>query len=438
MKELNRTISSALNQWKMDPRRKILLIRGARQVGKTFSIRKLGRDFDHLLEINLEDSKEVHSLFDGDMDVQKIIQTIAVQFNVPVIAGKTLVFFDEIQACPNTIRSLRYFYEKIPDLHVVAAGSLLEFALEEIPSFGVGRIQTLFMYPLTFHEFLSAIHPTLIPFIEKANAQNPLEQTLHRLASDYYKTYQVIGGMPEVVSEYIQSGDFLRCTRLLDNLIQSFQTDFSKYKKRAPVQTLRNIFCSIATQAGGKFIYKHASPELDSKTVKSALELIIQAGLAYKISHTSASGLPLGGQINPRKFKVLPLDSGVYQRLLGLNLKDYLLADDIQLMNKGSLAEVSAGIQFMHLQSSILQPQLYYWHREAKSSNAEIDYLIQQGSTIIPIEVKAGTKGQMQSMFLFLKEKNLKFGIRLSMENFSQFGSIVTVPLYAIKSLMEP
>ncbi len=435
MNMLNRTISTTLKQWKTDTHRKVLMVRGARQVGKTFSIRNLGNEFDHFLEINFDENKDIHSLFESDLDVQKIIQTIAVQYNVPIIAGKTLLFFDEIQACPNAIRSLRYFYEKTPDLHVIAAGSLLEFVLEEIPSFGVGRIQTLFMYPLTFHEFLWAIHPSLIPLIDKASAKNPLEQNLHKLAADYFKTYQLIGGMPEVVNEYLQTGDYLRCTRLLDNLIQSFQTDFAKYKKHAPIQTLRNVFNSIARQAGGKFIYKHAAPELDSKTIKSALELIIQAGLAYKIPHTSASGLPLGGQINPRKFKILPLDSGIYQRLLGLNLKDYFLTDDIHLMNKGNLAEVTAGVQLVHHQLPIVQPQMYYWHREAKSSNAEIDYIIQIGSQILPIEVKAGTKGQMQSMYLFLKEKKLKRGVRLSMENFGEYNSIMTIPLYAINSL---
>jgi len=436
MNVLPRTITSALKRWKSESHRKVLMIRGARQVGKTFTVRQLGQDFEHLLEINFDEDKNIHSLFEGNMDVQKIIQTLAVQYNTPVISGKTLVFFDEIQACPNAIRSLRYFYEKIPDLHVVAAGSLLEFALGEIPSFGVGRIQTLFMYPLTFHEFLTAIHPSLPPLIDAANAEKPLEQSLHHLASDYFKTYQIIGGMPQVVSEYLETGDYLKCQQLLDNLIQSFQTDFAKYKGRYSVQSLRNVFQSIAHQAGKKFIYSHVAPNMDLKTIRSALELLIQAGLAYKIPHTSASGLPLGGQINPRKFKVILLDPGIYQRSLGLNLKEYFSTNDIQLVNKGSLAEITAGIQLLHHQMPFIQPQLYYWHREARSSNAEIDYIIQQRDKIVPIEVKAGTKGQMQSMFLFLKQKHLKYGIRLSMENFSKHGSIYSVPLYATKSLV--
>lgn len=437
MNELKRSIAHYLEHWQSSSNRKTLLIRGARQVGKTYSVRKLGEKFNHFLEINFEDHKGIHQLFDADMDVSRIIQTLAVQFDVPVIPQKTLVFFDEIQACPNAIRSLRYFYEKLPDLHIVAAGSLLEFALEEIPSFGVGRIQSMFMYPLTFHEFLEAFHPTLPPVIEKSNFNNPLPANLHTMAVDYFKTYQVIGGMPEVVAEFINSGDYMKCSQLLDNLIQSFQADFAKYRKHVPMGTLRNIFHSIAIQAGGKFIYQRAAPELDIKTIKPALELILMAGLAYKVLHTSAVGLPLGGQINPRKFKILPLDSGIYQRLLGLHLGDYLLLDHIQLINKGNLAEITAGIQLMHHQLPTLQPQLYYWHRESKSSNAEIDYVIQQQATIVPIEVKAGTKGQMQSMFLFLKEKKLTRGIRLSLENFGQYDSIYTVPLYAIKSVVK-
>ena len=437
MDELKRSITHYLEHWRNNSNRKALLIRGARQVGKTYSVRKLGENFNHFLEINFEDHIGIHQLFDADMDVSKIIQTLAVQFDVPVIPQKTLVFFDEIQACPNAIRSLRYFYEKLPDLHIIAAGSLLEFALEEIPSFGVGRIQSVFMYPLTFQEFLEAIHPSLPPIIEKSNSNNPLPANLHTTAVDYFKTYQVIGGMPEVVAEFIDSGDFLKCNQLLDNLIQSFQADFAKYRKHVPTGTLRNIFHSIAIQAGGKFIYQHAAPELDIKTIKPALELILLAGLVYKVPHTNATGMPLGSQINPRKFKILPLDSGIYQRLLGLQLGDYLLQNHIQLINKGNLAEITAGIQLMHHQLPTSQAQLFYWHRESKSSNAEIDYVIQQRDSIVPVEVKAGTKGQMQSMFLFLKEKKLTRGIRLSLENFGHIDSIDIVPLYAIKSVVE-
>ncbi|MBT3495625.1 MAG: AAA family ATPase [Candidatus Marinimicrobia bacterium] len=437
MKSIKRSIENALSSWKTTTNRKVLMLRGARQVGKTFSIRKFGQKFDRILEVNFDDNTNIHSLFGGDMDVQNIIQTLSVQYNIPIIEGTTLVFFDEIQACPNAIRSLRYFYEKMPDLHVVAAGSLLEFALEEIPSFGVGRIQTLFMYPLTYHEFLSEIHPSLPPIIDAADSNNPLENNLHQLACDYFKTYQIIGGMPEVVSEYLETGNYLNCTQLLDNLVQSFQTDFAKYKKRSPLEALKLVFQSIAKQAGNKFIYKHVAPELEHKTIKSALQLLLQAGLIYKIHHSGSSGIPLGSQINPKKFKILPFDSGIYQRLLGLNLKDYFLKNNLELINKGSLAEVTAGIQLMHHQSSLLQPQLYYWHREAKSSNAEIDYIIQQDGNIIPIEVKAGTKGQMQSMFLFLNSKNLDRGIRLSLENYSRNDRIENIPLYAIKSLLD-
>jgi len=243
--------------------------------------------------------------------------------------------------------------------------------------------------------------------------------------------------MPEVVAEFINSGDYLKCCNLLDNLIQSFQTDFAKYRKHVPMLTLQNIFHSMAIQAGGKFIYQHAVPELDIKTIKPALELILLAGLAYKVPHTSASGIPLGSQTNPRKFKILPLDSGIYQRLLGLKLGDYLLQNHIQLVNKGSLAEITAGIQLMHHQQPTMQAQLYYWHRESRNSNAEIDYVIVQQDSIVPVEVKAGTKGQMQSMFLFLKEKKLSRGIRLSLDNFGQMDSIDIVPLYAISSLVQ-
>ncbi|MBC8346346.1 MAG: AAA family ATPase [Candidatus Marinimicrobia bacterium] len=433
---MKRTISKTLDLWKSSEYRKVLLVRGARQVGKTYSVRELGKEFPYFLEINFEEDQTIHSLFDGNLDVQKIIQNLALQNNIPVIPGKTLVFFDEIQSCPRAIQSLRYFYEKIPDLHIIAAGSLLEFTLEEIPSFGVGRIQSLFMYPLTFNEYLAEIHSSLMPILEEAGITQPVEEPIHHLLSDYYKTYQLIGGMPEVVSTYLRTGDLLLCMQKLDNLVVSFTDDFSKYKKRSPVNILKDVFNSIAHQGGKKFIYNHASDHSGIKAIHGALDLLIQAGLAYKIPHTSASGLPLGAQINQKKFKIIPLDSGIYQRLMGMDLRAYSLANNIQVVNKGSLAEITTGIQLIHNQSPLTRPELYYWHRESKSSNAEIDYVIQHGNNIMPIEVKAGTKGQMQSMHLFLKEKNLKKGIRISMENFGRYGAISIVPLYAVKSML--
>jgi predicted AAA+ superfamily ATPase len=188
-------------------------------------------------------------------------------------------------------------------------------------------------------------------------------------------------------------------------------------------------------QAGGKFTYANVDSASSSHSLKSALEMLVQAGLAYKIHHTSARGLPLGAQVNPKRFKVILFDVGLHQRLLGLDLKEYLVSDEFEAVNKGNLAEVLAGLELIGNAPPTNRPPLYYWHRESRASNAEIDYLIQRGKDIVPIEVKAGRKGQMQSMFIFLKERNLKSGIRVSLENFGRYGNIDVIPLYAIGGL---
>ncbi|MBC8255754.1 MAG: ATP-binding protein [Candidatus Marinimicrobia bacterium] len=434
---INRKIQKHLLHWKEDKKHKVLLLRGARQVGKTYSIRELGKTFPHYIEINLDENPDIHYLFEGQLNPQKIYSTLSVLSSVPIIPGKTLIFFDEIQACPNAIRSLRYFYEQFPDLHVVAAGSLLEFVLSEIPSFGVGRISSMYLFPLTFEEFLTAIHSKLIPVIRNANSDYPIEDILHNQLLEYYRIYQLIGGMPEVIAAYLGEKDLLKCMTILDNLISSLQDDFAKYKKRSPVALLREVFQSTAIQAGGKFVFKNGSAFTTGKSVKTSLELLNQAGLIYKIPHTSANGLPLGAEVNWKKFKVIPFDSGIYQRLLGFSLKDYFTTETALLNNAGSLAEVAAGLQLMYCQNPFIRPELYYWHREAKNSNAEVDFVIQLGSDIVPIEVKAGTKGQMQSIQLFMDKRKLKRGIRTSLENFSHYGKIDVIPLYAIGMLNQ-
>jgi len=237
--------------------------------------------------------------------------------------------------------------------------------------------------------------------------------------------------MPEVVNNYIDKKNLKRCQELIDVLITSLNDDFAKYNKKAPVILLKEVFHSIAMQAGMKFKYSNIESGENHKKCKLALDLLVQAGLAYKIFHTSARGVPLGAQINIKKFKVLMFDSGVYQRLQGLSLSDHIIADFQSIINKGNLAEIVAGLEIIRSWPSYSTPELYYWHRESRSSNAEIDYVISKNNTIIPIEVKAGTRGQMKSLHIFMKERNIKRGLRVSHENFADYEKISTLPLYA-------
>lgn len=235
---LIRHVDRYLQEWKADSNRKPLLVRGARQVGKSSAIRNLGKTFTYFIEINIEKQESVHRLFGGNIDVKSICSQISAIFNTPVVAGETLLFLDEIQASKHVIASLRYFYEDFPELHVVAAGSLLEFALQELPSFAVGRVRSLYMYPFSFDEFLSAQKLDVqINFKQEADFMHPLPDALHQQMAAQLRTFYLVGGMPEAVCEWVSTSDFARCAAVHSDILDTLQDDFGKYLKSA------NFFC---------------------------------------------------------------------------------------------------------------------------------------------------------------------------------------------------
>jgi len=435
---LERKVDQELLLWSKNEDRKPLLLRGARQVGKSTAIRALSAHFDHYLEVNFEEQKQVHNLFLGNLSPQDLCENLSLLYNIPIVPGKTLMFFDEIQACPNAISSLRFFYEKMSDLHLIAAGSLLEFALEELSSFGVGRVRSMFMYPFSFDEFLVANNESLLLEAKlKALPENPLTEPLHQKLLGYLKRFLIIGGMPEVVASYVGGKSMIDCQSVLDDLVISLKTDFSKYKQRVPISRISEVFESVVQQSGGKFVFSKAATEANLKQIKVAIDLLIMAGLVYPVTHSSANGIPLGAESDPKKRKMLLFDTGIFQRLLGLNVAEVLISDQFSMINKGSLAELFVGLELLKSGSCYQQHSLFYWQREALNANAEIDYLIQKKQDLLPIEVKAGTKGSMQSLFLFLKEKNKSSGVRFSLENFAAYDQIRVFPLYAVSNLVN-
>ncbi len=412
------------------------MLRGARQVGKTHAIRHLAASFNNHLEVNLEEERSIHSFFEGSLDPVRICEKFSNYYNEPITPGETLLFLDEVQACPDAIRALRFFYEKMPELHVVAAGSLLEFVLEQIPSHGVGRISSLFMYPMNFQEYLECIgEDGPLRMMLQASPTNPLEPAFHHRLLDALKVYLLIGGMPEVVRTYVETRNLKQCREVLSDLLVTLRDDFAKYKERLPLSRLHDVFESIVFQAGSKFKYSAVNPQVHSVHIKEALNLLIKAGLAYKIFHTDARGLPLGAQVNSKKFKVMLVDIGLHQRVLGLDVSEYLVSNDFDVINKGSLAELFVGQELITKGSEREPANLYYWHREARNSNAEVDYVIQHGGSLLPIEVKSGGTGRMQSIQRFMQERGLKKGIRTSMENFGEMNDIDIIPLYSIRNI---
>ncbi len=435
---MKRFIESELNIWKQKSKRKPLLLRGARQVGKTYSIRELGKNFKYFIEINFESDKQIHGFFGENLKADEICLKLSAWYSTPIVDGETLLFFDEIQSCIPAISSLRFFYEQRPNLHLIGAGSLLEFAMEEISSFGVGRIESLYLYPMSFDEFLLANNQEAILEIRnQSKPENPLNEAFHKRLLDQYKIFMLIGGMPEVVRSFIEHQDLLQSQRNLDTLINGFMDDFTKYKQKVPANRIRDVFDAVVYQTGGKFIYSKVDGQNNYPQLKEAADLLEKAGLIHRIIHTSAVSPPLGAGINPKRFKLILFDHGIMQRIAGLELTKQIFNDDFLLPNKGNITEQFVGLEFIKYQSPYQPARLFFWQREKKGASAEVDYIIQNDMKIYPIEVKSGTSGKMQSLNQYLKEKKTPFGIRCSMENFSAYNNIMVFPVYAVKNIFQ-
>ena len=442
-----RNIDDKLLEWKESPRRKPLLIRGARQVGKSTAVRHLGEGFKYFVEVNLESQPSIRQLFTKDIDVHRTCEAISATLGIPVVAGKTLLFIDEIQVSQEAIMSLRYFKEDYPELHVIAAGSLLEFTLEELPSFGVGRIRSLYMYPFSFDEFLLAQGlDTTVDFKHKATSLSPLPEAVHNKLVEQLKTFYLVGGMPAAITEWVESKSYIECTRVHNDILDTYQDDFSKYKSRVSPALLRQVLRSVALQAGCKFVFRQVADDIHSSVIKEALHLLTLAGLIKPVTHSDGNGVPLGAEENCNYTKYLFLDLGLMQTMLGTPAANVLLSSDVDFVNKGAASEMFAGLELVKNHDCFQKAEMYYWQNLSRGTNAEIDYLVVKDGIVVPIEVKASTRGSMQSLWLFMRKKGLHRAIRTSLENFGEFEyvdkesqdevrHVDVVPLYALSNL---
>ncbi len=453
MKYITRNIDRLLLEWKDNPLRKPLLIRGARQVGKSSAIRHFGKEFKYFVEVNFERQKSIKSFFSGDLDVRLIAQKIANYVNIPVREGETLLFLDEIQECPEAIMALRFFKEDYPELHVVAAGSLLEFTLQELPTFGVGRIHSLFMYPLTFDEFLMANHEEgLITMRQQADEKHPLDQAFHEKLVEYFRIYLLVGGMPEAVRAWAETKDFANCQQILSDIVLTYEDDFSKYKKRANPDLLRITMRGVCHQVGEKLTFRQISSDYRSAQIRESLRLLMLAGIVTPVVATSGNGLPLDAEADESRMKMLFLDTGLLLSVLQLegNLSQQLIeliqtGTPQELVNKGGLVEMVAGLEIVRNKPCVQRQKMFYWEKKGNSV-AEVDYLDTRNLKVLPIEVKSGTQGGMKSLWMFMREKKLTEAVRCSLENFGEITytdleadgaerHVRICPLYAMKQL---
>lgn len=434
---LKRDKINKLTQWHNDDIRKPLIVRGARQVGKTSLVREFAKRFSTFVEINFEKQPQFSEIFKPDLEPKRILSELSLATGQKIRPGETLLFFDEIQQSPEAYKSLRYFYEEHPQLHLIAAGSLLGFLIENV-STGVGRVSYLDLYPLTFGEYLDAMDESLLrQKVLNLQWDEPLLEIHHDKLLRLVKSYMLIGGMPAVVAAFVKNQDYLICQRIQDELIKSFSDDFVKYAKKSETPYLNKIFSSIPRQIGNKFVYSRVDTSIRSHHFSKSINLLETAGIVFKVYQSKASGLPLQAQIKSSAFKVIFFDIGLLQRLMKIDMEKWVSSDNIDTAYKGAIAEQFVGQEFATMTEASQLNNLVYWHRERRNSTAEVDYILALKDDVIPVEVKSNIQGGMKSMALFLEDKGKSLGIKISKYPFSFSKNIRTIPFYAIEKLFH-
>jgi len=433
-KIMKRLIDQELKNWKNSGNRKSLILRGARQVGKTFSVRKLGETYVDFHEINLEKRKDLHSVFEKNLDPLRILRDLSIDRGELIKPKETLLFFDEIQACPQAMLSLRYFYEEMKELHVIGAGSLLEFAIEQI-GLPVGRVQTLTVFPMSFSEFLVAKGQTLLlkAICEQAILSEIVQGNIIRFLSEYF----VIGGLPEIVASWTSNEQPLEVKDKLSTIVTTYQQDFEKYAKKSQLKYLNLLLQHIPLQIGRKFKFQGIG-EYRKRELAPCLELLEKAHVIHMVYHSSGQGVPLGSKSDLERYKVIFFDVAITQQLLGLDLKGWFLKPEDKFVNQGELIESFIGQEMIAYASPDMRKTLFYWQREVRGSEAEIDYLSIIKGKVIPIEVKAGKGSTLKSLHSFLSSHpKSPYGIKISLADRSQFENIFSIPLYAAFEIVE-
>lgn len=428
---MNRIYTQYLIEWLKSDSRKPLILRGARQVGKTWLVRQLARSQEkNLIEINFEDQKNLIPFFSSN-DPKIVIKALDAALNTSINPKDSILFLDEIQAFPEMLAKLRWFYEKMPELPVIAAGSLLEFTLSNYPySMPVGRIEYMHIEPLSFEEFLSAVdRPNLVNYLESFNWSEEIPLYFHNELMRYFKEYIIIGGMPEAVANWAKNSSIQELAKVHSHLMSTYRDDFPKYSQRLKEHVFEEVLQEVPKSLGSKFVYSDVNPndgiqsDIKIPAVKRALSLLNLARVIHKVKATAANGLPLGAETNDRYDKYIFLDVGLCSTALGLSFDQLLSIEEIDLINKGGIAEQVAGQLLRTIFPFYQEPDLYYWLRTERGSNAEVDYVIQHRHMIVPIEVKAGTSGTLKSLHQFMRLKELQKAIRIN-SNFPEIREI--------------
>jgi len=446
---LERSAEKYLNSWCQKSCMIRLILRGARQVGKSTLVRQFARNNGLILnEVNLEQHLYLDNLF-KTLDIDLIIRELDALVGRNIQATGSILFLDEIQATPYAIQALRYFYENKPDLPVISAGSLLEFALADHSfSMPVGRIEYYHMGPITFSEFLSAVEPGLNQYLSEFHIGSIIPVTAHQKLIKRQREYLFVGGMPEAVSAFAEENSLTEVIAVHRSIAGTYLDDFSKYAKHKDLTLMQKVFRQIPRIIGQKIKYSNISKEGKSRDVKNAIDLLVKARVCHQVFHSHCSGVPLTADINENVYKMLFMDVGMAAYLTGLDWIALQALDGQALVNEGKLAEQFVG---QHLLNTFEPPLLTYWLREVKSANAEVDYVTANGNQVIPVEVKAGKSGALKSLqqFALIKEASLCVRFDLNPPNTGQIThsarvnsgivpvsyTLLSLPLYMVEEL---
>lgn len=430
---MQRLIMEKLCQWKNKKNRKPLIIRGARQVGKTWIMKEFGKQyFEQVVYISFDNNEHMKNAFDMDYNIGRIVSALKVEAKQNIVPEKTLLIFDEIQEVPKALAALKYFYENAPEYAIVAAGSLLGVALHGGTSFPVGKVDFLNMYPLNFQEFLMAVgEEGLANLLLEGNYD--LMNTFSGKYIDLLRKYYYVGGMPEVVQTYLETDDFMEVRRLQKELLIYYANDFSKYAPTETVPRIQMVWNSIPMQLAKenrKFIYGALREGARAKDFELAIQWLSDSGLIHRAYRVTKPGLPLISYMEMNVFKMYLLDVGLLAAQGSLDAQTLLEGNEIFVEFKGALTE-----QFVAQELASREMGLYYY--ATKNSDGEIDFMIQKGKYVIPVEVKAEENLQAKSLRFYCRKYQPQVAVRASMSNYREQEWMVNVPLYLLASYIE-
>lgn len=423
-----------LKEWKEKPNRKPLIIRGARQVGKTWLMKEFGKTFfEKVAYVNFDSNTRMQQVFDGEINIERIVLAISAETGISVNPENTLLIFDEVQEVPKALSSLKYFCENAPEYAVVAAGSLLGVALHKGTSFPVGKVDFMDLYPLTFQEFLCALGEER--FVEILRGKDTDMVTMFKSKYiDRLREYYFVGGMPEVVQTYVDTKDFNQVREIQKNLLNYYQQDFSKHAEISLVPRLNLVWNSIPMQLAKenkKYIYGQVRKGARAKDFELAIQWLLDCGLIHKVHRIEKPALPLKAYMNLDIFKIYLLDVGLLMAMIGLNAQVIIDGNRIFTEFKGALTE-----QYI-LQQLIAGENVEPYYYSAENSKGEIDFILQGNTSVIPLEVKAEENLRAKSLKAFCEKYKPKYAVRTSMSDYREQEWMTNIPLYNIDRIGE-